>query len=265
MSYQSVEQSVQDGDPVELMRIAIGLETLAYTSAAKPVIHEGLEYKPAPVLSERISQTRDVNREGMKLQWPRTHSFASRMLASPPDEAVTITILRKHVTDGGFATIFKGRIIGASATNNGITTEIESIYTSIKRAGLRATYQTLCRHALYSGGCGLIKGQWATDMTVSVVSKNILTIPNAVQKPSGYYTAGIIRKGVIQKQIADHTGDTITLVDIFPGLKNGALVTLYPGCDLRYDTCLNKFNDNTDNFGGFTAIPGRNPFDTTLF
>jgi hypothetical protein len=42
-------------------------------------------------------------------------------------------------------------------------------------------------------------------------------------------------------------------------LSVGDAVTIYPGCDGSYATCLNKFA-NLKNFFGFPFMPNKNPF-----
>lgn len=264
MTYQQVEQSEQDGAIIELYRFTIGVETISFTSSASPVIYQGVTYAPSAVTRDKIKQTQDINRDGIGLQFPRENEFARRILARPPDQVVTLTVYRRHFGDNDTVTAFKGRVVGAKATNNAILLEIESVYTSVRRAGLRATYQTLCRHALYSPGCGLNRAQWGELGKVQSIAGLTITTNIAAQKPDGYYLAGIFQSGIYQRQITKHVGNDLTITEPIPGLTGGQDIEIFPGCNLTYDTCDQKFN-NSVNFGGFTQIPGRNPFDTTVF
>lgn len=264
MTYSQIEQSAQDGEPIELYRFGIGVETQGFTSAAFAVVYQGITHSPASISADKLKQTQDPHKDGISVKWPRVHPFAQRILSHPPDEVVTVTILRRHFGDGDTVTVFKGRVVGASARDNEITFEVESVYTSIRRAGLRATYQTLCRHALYSPGCGLNRAQWGELGKVQSIAGLTITTNIAAQKPDGYYLAGIFQSGIYQRQITKHVGNDLTITEPIPGLTGGADIEIFPGCNLTYDTCDNKF-DNSENFGGFTRIPGRNPFDTTVF
>ena len=264
MTYQSAEQSEQDGAIIELYRFVIGVETVRYTSSASPVIYQGETYTPSSATRDKMKQTQDINRDGIGLQFPRENPFARRILAHPPDQVVTLTVYRRHFGDNDTVTAFKGRVVGARATNNSIMLDIESVYTSVRRAGLRATYQTLCRHALYSPGCGLSRASWGEQGIVQSISGLVVTTNIAAQKPDGYYLAGILQSGIYQRQITKHVGNDLTITEPIPGLVGNADIEIFPGCNLTYDTCHNKFN-NSENFGGFTQIPGKNPFDTTLF
>lgn len=264
MSYTQVEQSEQDGEIVELYRFAIGVESIRFASSATPISYQGEVYPPSAVTRDKMKQTQDINRNGIGLQFPRENEFARRILSKPPDQAVTVTVYRRHFTDADTVTAFKGRVVGAKATNNAIMLDVESVFTSIRRAGLRATYQTLCRHALYSPGCGLNRASWGELGIVQSLNGLVITTNHAAQKPDGYYQAGILQSGIYQRQITKHVGNDLTITEEIPGLVGGADIEIFPGCNLTYDTCDQKFN-NSENFGGFVAIPGKNPFDTTLF
>jgi hypothetical protein len=99
-------------------------------------------------------------------------------------------------------------------------------------------------------------------------------VPGAAAQPDGWFRGGVLRFGVQLGFIIGHVGATITLSRPMPelasALANPALdpvtgaplpitIDIAPGCDLRAETCTAKFG-NLLNFGGFPAIPGRNPF-----
>jgi hypothetical protein len=84
----------------------------------------------------------------------------------------------------------------------------------------------------------------------------------------------VLRFGVKLGFITGHAGALMTLSRPMPelasALTNPALdpitgaplpvsIDIAHGCDLRAATCTAKFG-NLLNFGGFPAIPGRNPF-----
>jgi uncharacterized phage protein (TIGR02218 family) len=150
----------------------------------------------------------------------------------------------------------------------------ESVFSTLRRAGVRAKYQRLCRHALYGRGCGLdIAISWLTG-TVTAVSGNAVTIPEAAGQPDGWFRGGVLRFGTQLGFITGHAGALLTLSRPMPELAAAiaapdidpdtgdplpVFVDLAPGCDLRAATCAAKFG-NLPNFGGFPDIPGRNPF-----
>jgi uncharacterized phage protein (TIGR02218 family) len=139
----------------------------------------------------------------------------------------------------------------------------------MRREGVRAKYQRLCRRALYSRGCRLDIETFFVGGTASAHQGLTITVPEAALLPNGWFRGGVLRHAGILGFISGHVGDALTLSGRMPDLvaaiddpETQALVKIAPGCDLRRDTCKAKFG-NLLNFGGFPDIPGRNPFGGT--
>lgn len=261
MSYAALETSTQDGAPVELYTFAQGTQFWRFTTAPDPVTYAAVEYTPSSVSRDRIKQTSDVLKDSLKLEFPRGDAFASQFLGFAPDTVTTVTIMRGHVGDNEFIPYWKGRVIAAVASGNKIELACESVFSSIRRPGLRARYELACRHALYSARCGVnLEASQDTGVT-SVVSGVTISVPAAAGFADGYFTGGMIKApDESTRFIVAHTGAVLTVQRPIAGLAVGATVRLYPGCDHLQSTCAGKFN-NLDNFGGFPWIPIRNPYD----
>lgn len=262
MSYSGVETSVAQGAPVELYEFIQGLDIWAYSSSVDEYTHLGRTYRPGAITRDRIKQGPDAAKNDLKLTFPRDNPFASQFLGFAPDEVTTVTIYRGHAGDGEFIAYWKGRVIGASISGNAITVDCESVFTSIRRPGLRARYEYTCRHALYSVGCGASAAAYEVPGSVGSISTDgaLITIPAASGFPDGYFTGGILAFGSQRRFITHHADVSITISRPIPDMPGGASINLYPGCNHDMATCQNKF-DNIDNYGGFPWIPIRNPFD----
>lgn len=262
MSYSGIETSVASGEPVELYEFIQGLNIWAYTSAASEYTHLGRTYKPAAISRDRIKQSPDAAKNDLSLVFPRDNAFAIQFLGFAPDEITTVTIYRGHASDGEFISYWKGRVIGASVSGNSVTVDCESVFTSIKRPGLRARYEYNCRHALYGVHCRASAAEYEVPATVTSVSTDgsILTVSAAAGFPNGYFTGGIVALGGQRRFIVNHVTTSLTLSRPIVGLTGGSAINMYPGCAHDMATCQNKFN-NIDNFGGFPWIPIKNPFD----
>jgi len=221
-----------------------------------------------------VVQTSEIERGRLELTWPVSHPFARRFLAPMGNAAVTLTIFRGHEQVlGETVAHWKGRVVGAEVEDQRIILSCESVFSMLRRAGVRAKYQRLCRHALYGRGCGLdIALHWQGGV-VSSVAANAVTIVQAANAPDGWYRGGVLRFGPQLGFITGHEGAFVTLsrpmpeiaaalgapeVDPDTGAPLPLLVEIAPGCDLRTATCAAKFG-NLANFGGFPEIPGRNP------
>lgn len=260
MSYAGTEISLEAGAPVELYEFRqAAAKAWHFASCAEAVTVSPATYQPAAIVRTRIKQTTDITRDGITLTFPRGNEFAQQFIGAAPDAVTTVTVLRGHVEDGEFIVYWKGRVVGASAGDNAIDLECESIFTSLSRPGLRARYEPTCRHILYGVGCGVNPA--AHKLATSVVSITGLDVSlgGVWTAPDGYYAGGeLVAPDGTRRFITAQVNNAITLNRHLPGLVGGMPVEVYPGCDHLASTCLGKFS-NLDNFGGFPYIPPDNP------
>lgn len=262
MSYSVVESSVSDGQPVELYEFRQGVQVWRYTPSAEPYSYLSAEYTPATISRSDISQSNEITKAGITLVFPRDHDFATKFLGFSPDLVTTLTIFRGHVTDSAqeFVAYWKGRIVAGKATGNEITLECESVFTSMRRTGLRARYQRTCRHTLYTPACGVNKDSFKVQGVVQSAQTAFFVCTEAGAYPDGYFSGGMVElESGATRFIVNHTGSSLFISRPFVESIGGQAVNLYPGCDHLKATCINKFY-NLLNFGGFPYIPNTNPF-----
>lgn len=262
MSYNTVDQSVESGMPVELYKFNRGVQEWNYTSNADIVMLLSVPYEPANISRSEITQSGEVSKDSITLKFPRDHEFVADFLGVAPDQQTTLTIFRGHLTDsdGEFAAYWKGRVLSSSAAGSEVTLNCESVFTSLRRSGLRARYQLTCRHSLYSDSCGVIKAAYATPAYIQSVNAHVVVNNASGSTPDGTFTGGMIElESGAMRFIVNHVGSTLYLSRPFVENINGMTVNIFPGCDHLKSTCQTKFN-NLLNFGGFPYIPSLNPF-----
>ena len=281
MPYTTIESSSAEGRPYFLYQFVEGAQVWRFTSRASDWTSAGsggdvIAWEAAAVAHGDVVQSGEIERGRLELTWPLSHSFARRFLAPMGNDPVTLTIFRGHEqVPGETVAHWKGRVVGAEVEGQRILLNCESVFGTLRRAGVRATYQRLCRHALYGRGCGLdIAAHWLSGTVTAVAASGaVVTIPAAARAPDGWYRAGVLRFGVQLGFVIGHAGAVLTLSRPMPDLAAAlgnpdidpdtgeplpVLVDIAPGCDLRAETCAAKFG-NLLNFGGFPEIPGRNP------
>ena len=262
MSYSSIEASTSQGQVVELYEFLEGTSAYRYCTGTEPVVYETRTYLPSPITRDRVKQGADAFKNNMSITLPRSNSFALSYITFTPDLSTSLTIYRGHLGDGEFIVYWKGRVLGAEITNNTITLDCESVFTSMRRPGLRAKFEYTCRHALYSPQCGASAA--ANEVTGSVAAtfsgNTVLQVAAAGSLPNGFFTGGFIKIANATRFIVAHTGSNLTLTRPFNGSVLTASCSIYPGCDHLRSTCNDKFN-NVLNFGGFSWIPRTNPFN----
>lgn len=235
-----------------------------FTSGNEPVVYNGESYVPTSINRSEAEIKNELARANIDVQMPLSNEAAFRWLQDNGEKIVTLTIFERPKT-GPVAVVWKGRLASIAPGMSEITLKMESIFTSLRRAGLRARYQRSCRHALYARGCNLNPEAFAVAGTVTAADGRTLVSAAAATKPNGYFTGGMARAsdGTLS-YIIGHVGNSITLqrlsYSFVEDIQDGFpfAVTLYPGCSHDRATCAAKFN-NLDNYGGFDFIPVKNP------
>jgi uncharacterized phage protein (TIGR02218 family) len=249
---------------IELYRFSVGSEVFGYTNHAEEVDYNGQIYEPAYVRRDSIKGTEQIARSGIKVRLARDAGIAALYVGTPPTQVGQLDLYQQN--DANTFLIWTGRLMAPERSGSEVIFNCEPIFTSLKRAGLRAHYQTSCRHALYDHNCTVIRDSRRTDATVTAVNGNKITAAEFGALASGFLTSGYLEygNGPVLRSIVEHAGDTITL-DSPLAIEIGETVRVFDGCDHLFATCRDKFN-NEENFGGFPFIPRINPFgDTPIF
>jgi uncharacterized phage protein (TIGR02218 family) len=262
MSYQSVEESVSQGQVVELYEFVEGPTSYRYCTSVEPVSYLNRNFTPSPIARDRVKQAGDAFKNNLTITLPRGNAFALSYITFTPDSSTSLTIYRGHQGDNNFVVYWKGRVLGGEVTNNAIQLNCESVFTSMRRPGLRAKFEYICRHSLYSVNCGVSDALFSNVGTVADVLSGgtVLQVAAAAALPNGYFTGGFVKMGEARRFVVLHNGSDLTLSRPFNRSPLGESITVYAGCDHLRSTCNDKFN-NVLNFGGFSWIPERNPFN----
>jgi uncharacterized phage protein (TIGR02218 family) len=259
--------------PVEFFRFVMGSEVWTYTSADHPITYNDELYAPVPIGRGGIEAKNELSKANLDIKVDIYNPLARVLLRSVNEQVLTLTMFVQ--TDLGTGTAWKGRLSSLKPSGTQLTLAFESVFTSLRRPGLRARYQKTCRHALYGRGCTLDMDSFAVSALATAADGAIITVPDAALQADGWWVGGMLRApdGVLRWIIA-HAGSLITLSRPLESLQTaldnsgygegygtyygGVSVDLFPGCDHNRETCRVKFN-NLDNYGGFPWIPSKNP------
>lgn len=259
MTYDALETSVHGGRPVELYLFQSASEAWQYTSADQDITVSALLYSAVPIGRGEIESGENVAKANLVINTAINTPLVTRWMEHTLDELITLTIYRYHDGDAEVVAYWKGRVLSISVTGPEASIQCESVFTSLKRPGLRARYQKSCRHALYQRGCNVTKATFAVAGVVSAVDGAQVTVTGADAFDDRYFTGGMLETADgIFKTITGHAGENLAMSGPVHGLEATDAVTLYPGCDHSMETCDEVF-DNLDNYGGFPWIPPSNP------
>lgn len=254
----------------ELYRIVDRGVATTLTSGDTAVTYNSETYVPTPMGRGQAESKAEMSRASLETTFGMDDTTARKYLIAVGDTVVTLTVFSKDAETGNVTVVWKGRLTSVKPEMTTIKLVWESVYTSLRRPGLRRRFQKNCSFVLYGRGCFVNKALFATTGTVTVVSGANVTCAAAATKPDGYFLGGMIQvpDGTL-RFITGHTGNQLALIRPIESL-NAAIgggpvaVTIYPGCDRSRDTCNSRFNNLLNN-GSTPFIPIINPYGGTPF
>lgn len=270
MTFNAIESSVQSASPVELYEIEYGPKRLLYTDQEDPYVHLSKTYLPMiPLKRTQFEESAELARNDITVTVPRNAPPAELFRIYPPSQEVSITISKIHRTDPDqeARALWTGRILNARWQGAFAELYCENLFASFRRRGLRRVYQRQCDHDLYGPSCRASKPAFRVIASLSAVDGVFVTAPQFDDISSNWFQGGFLEwereTDVWEKRwLRFHSGDTVEMLEPILGLAPGALVNVYPGCAHDKAACNTKFS-NILNYGGFTDLPRKNPFNTT--
>ena len=280
MSYESYEESLFHGEPVELLLFIYGTgatDFVAYTDCEIPITHQGRTYEPFPLERDAINSSGTLDKSGLNLRVDGNSAIAELFRVYPPSQTVSLIIKAGHVgdPDADFKAIWTGRVLSCGWEDNVATLTCEPVASSMLRTGLRRHYQYGCPHALYmgnaEGGCRASKAAATRTTTVSTVAGSLLTLPSGwhgPREPQKFINGliewtspggSVMRRAILR--INEGT-NVITMGGPIPALSAGATVAVILGCNHQMTDCA-ELHNNINDFGGQPWIPTKSPFGNT--
>lgn len=253
----------------ELYRFVEGVIVDTQTSGNKPVTYNagsGDEvYTPYAIGRGVVEVKNELSKASLEITLALNNPIAQRYLSAIVDTVLTLTVFQQ--TNATTNVVWKGRLVKVKLTNKKVSLIFESIFTSMRRPGLRARWQKSCRHSIYGPGCKVDKATVLFANDVVAIDGNDIELTDLSTFSAGYFTGGIVQTqdNDAMRYILSHVGNVITLSrpfehlnEIFAAGPPPIAVNLYPGCPKNMTACKDIF-DNLDNFGGFPWIPPKNP------
>lgn len=266
MAFDERETGRRTGQPVELYEFAHGPNLYTYTSGQAPVEFDGKTFTPQTISRGSVDATNEVARAGLTITCTKDLPLLDLFNPVPPSDVITLVIRRIHRGDDEAVVLWMGRIL-STGFNGGVQAQIrcESVYTSIKRPGLRRLYQRQCPRVLYS--CGVDREDFKVTREVDAIVGLAITLDTLSGFAAGYFAGGYVEwspePGVVERRaIRSQVGAIIWVNFQAAGLQVGDSVDIFPGCDHTLAMCDAKFSNSLE-YGGMPFIPSKNPFDGT--
>ena len=252
----------------EFFKIVEGATVFRVTSSDKTVTYLAEDYTPVAVGRTEVESKNELSRANIELSFSIDNEIAQRYMNTVVDGVVSLTIFSQQ--DGDVSVIWKGRLSAVKPQETSVKLIFESVFTSLRRPGIRRRFQRSCGHVLYGRGCAISKEDFDTNGTATAVAGTTLTIAAAAGSPDGWFVGGMLEApDLTLRFITAHVGNQITLIRKIETLSDAIAggpqnIRLFPGCDRSAQTCVTKFNNLVNN-GSFQFIPTRNPFNGSSF
>lgn len=129
-------------------------------------------------------------------------------------------------------------------------------YTENYNQSILQSYSKNCRANFGDARCRVNKSMYSSYYDIQEIFAKTIVISN-LDKETGYYICGDVYLGdkKFHSKIVSHVQNLLTLDKIIPeNMKHHKNVMVTAGCDKKFITCCNKFN-NAVNFRGEPLIP----------
>lgn len=254
---------------VELYAFASSSAQFFLTPHEFDVDLDGNRYQSLAIERNELALGAEAAKSALELKLPPNGELVRHLLASAlsgDTTSVTLRIGRKSEWGDDWwlsGTRWMGRVLGVEVADDQARIRCESAQVSLKRIGLRRLYSRKCSHVLYSAACGA--APISANAFVSEVNGRNVDLDGGVPgSVSGGLAGGWLQTpdGVRHMIVAEWADGVELLAPV--AIVSGTEVQLTVGCDHSTATCAARFN-NLDNYGGFPAIPNKNPFSTGVF
>lgn len=270
MSFDALEISQEDGNPIQLFAFTFGPVVTRFTNYSSDIVFGGVSWATTQISKDEQSTSIESAGQDLKLKMPLDNPIASQYISNVPGRVGNVRVFRGHADDPLEETIleFDGYI--AQVSFDGAleaTVTCKPITNAYNKSGPRFNYQSACNHVHYDGGCKILRSSFQHVGLVNAISGRDITVAGLGAKGAGWAVGGFVVSPAggddDSRAILAQTGDTISLLNVFAGDVLGTQVDVFAGCDHSVTTCESKFA-NVLNFGGFAFVPTKNPFNSSL-
>lgn len=251
---------------------------LRMTSGDYPVEFEGETYHVYQVSHGEVGVTGTLDKTTLTMRTPRTNPLVEVMRVYPPERIISLKLYQGETNepDTGFETTFMvtwaGRILNMAFVDDEAVFTCEPVSTSMRRPGLRRTYQYGCPHVLYGGQCKANKAAASRSALVDAVSASTVTLAAGWEgpHPREKYLKGTLEwtdgdGNAISRLILQVSGTQQVLVSgPATSLTAGMSATVVLGCNRDLGDCAN-LHSNIVNYGGQPWIMEDSPFQSNIF
>ena len=174
-------------------------------------------------------------------------------------ERIFLSPSRPTDTSAGAVILFEGRLIEPELDRNRVEVSVASDLDDLAVQMPRNLYQPSCNNTLFDSACALRREDYVVN-TVIESGSTTARILCSLSQPQGWFTQGVIEfldggNAGLKRTVRLHeSGALLLTLPLLEAPQSGQRIRVYPGCDKRLETCINRFS-NKEHFRGAPFIP----------
>lgn len=266
-TFEDLEISVESSRPIELFEIRYGSSSYRYASGEDTITAGGFDWEGLSISRGRLGLGPSQRSQTLEIRLPANNIFVQKYASNVPGNRATVLVYRIQRGDLSVETrlLFKGllRTVEFVKKTQEAVLFVMPIEGGFGKEIPRLPFTIQCPLMLFDLNCKVIRANFLYTGSVSVVSSNVITVPGLdASKGVGWATAGdvYVPDTGERRFVTLHSAtNLLTLNFPFQMTPLGSTIEVAAGCDRTFATCGTKFN-NTDNYGGFYAMPVVNLF-----
>lgn len=266
MSYETIDQTPDNGAPVNLYLITVDGKEFAYTDNPNPVSALNKTFSPRQIERSEIANTVIIDDTSpYTITIPINDPLALMLTGLVAPLVIKTYTWEIHLTDpDAEPKQLHFGLVSDVKTATGDTCQITSTPVTLPFVTAEIPwpmYSVTCNNAFGDARCKYNVNSTAYD-GITVVGVNLWTIEISAAVPSeADYEGGVVmnvRTGAKQDTV-DLDGTTLFTLGGFTDIKIGDQLRFFKGCDHTLTGGCTKYN-NVANFAGFPYVPRKNPF-----
>ncbi len=159
MTYDLTEVSIESSRPYFLYEFYYNGTYYRYTDYVDEIDQDDETWSPIAITHSSVKQSEDMSKNSLTIEIPIDTDIADIFKGWSPETSLTFSLYRGQFGEDDTIIYWKGRVSSHGFSGKILELECESIFTSMKRYGVRAKYQRLCRHSLFSDCCSCKQGR----------------------------------------------------------------------------------------------------------
>lgn len=263
MTWTQDDVGTSSSQPREGIAIVAGVQVFRISTGQTDVTIGGEVFEAVAASRGEITlPTIGANGE-LQITLATSHPLVALFTGSglPPQQA-SVTVHGHQVTSAESKVIWRGFITGMQCNGPAVTINaISRLGNVLQRKLPTITVGRQCPHILYDENCRVDRPPYTRSTFITLVNGRNVTVANLGGEANQWAKYGEIEVVATGQRmlITSQVGTALTLYLPLTGVVTGTSVKVYAGCDRKFSTCDQKF-DNRENFGGFPQLPRGNPF-----